>query len=854
MPWRHLTARVAGRGRPCEVGAMTVGAMTRTLLRLLAWGSAACLLVLPARASGGAVALDRHPEKLVELVLPEGSREGVAAPELVPVSGPWRAVSTVGGVRTWEAPLPVRPRALGFGAQPSDVYLSQADDPPVPLSVRSGAGAARSSNTWSFRSGSVRVRRLARLGPPEDGQYLIRYARATEREADLNRVESGRAPEDFAFRTVHVDDTGRHGLLLPAPARAVFALDVPVGGVLDLAPTLLPPETADLPPSDGAILRVAVAPEGGDEARVLLERALTVGEPRSLRVDLSEYGGQRARLILSTEPGGDARSDYVFLADPVVHAPVADPPRIFLVFVDTLRVDHLSLYGYTRPTSPAIDAWAQGAAVFEQARSVAPWTLPSARTMLSGVVPERWGSVETLQGRLAEEGWATAFFVANGYLSSAFEMDRDFGLYRLLNLARAGEQVDRALAFAERHADRPTFVVLHLMDMHLPYKESPLWRFRFAGLRPDYLPKDRFTLRELRRLRTPVPKEARRFITDRYDNNLAYVDSQIGRLLETLDTTTRDTVLLLSDHGEELWDHGGFEHGHTLYDELIHIPMILAGPGIPAGRYAEPVSLLDVAPTLARAAGVDAGGMEGWPLQTAADRSRAQDFAERPIAFGRPLYGNIAWGALHRAQKLIVEDGEESLFDLEKDPKEARPQVPEDATRAALHGAMAEALGTPVRIALRFAPTQVERPTRATLTLPGGVEAAWVGPTPSETSTATVTVEGEVVQLAWPAGNERTLEIFVLPAGDLTEAVQGATLVLDSIGRWEVLAEPTWDEGEMPVVGDATGAALMTARAVGAGLVMNTMAVPLPIEGAAGPTGSDAEVQGALEALGYVDP
>jgi len=180
------------------------------------------------------------------------------------------------------------------------------------------------------------------------------------------------------------------------------------------------------------------------------------------------------------------------------------------------------------------------------------------------------------------------------------------------------------------------------MDMHLPYTEPRKYKGRFAGPRPASLSKDDFHRSEV--MKADLTDADKQYIRDRYDQNLAYIDDQIARFMDGLPEEA--TIMVVSDHGEEFWDHGDFEHGHSLYDELLRIPMVIRGPGVTAGRFQEPVSMIDVAPTLAMAAGLDGESMLGWPLQSLADGSRRAEFMARPQAFGRPLYGLRQWGSL----------------------------------------------------------------------------------------------------------------------------------------------------------------------------------------------------------------
>ena len=445
---------------------------------MLSFAVPAFVVVLATSAHAGGASTGSHAGRLLELVAQ--SRESV--PEQIPISGPWRLVGTANGVRTWEAPLPVRPRTLFFHKPVDDlaVFLEDGEGEREKLEHANGISDWEEAGTWAFTSRALRVRRFIEEGPPSADSYTVRYTRAVERETGMNLVLSGQEPSGFAFRSVQIDDTTRSGLLLPAPSSARWDIEVPTGAVLDLDLVLLPPEAADPAlRSDGSELVVSVIVDGARTE--LLRAASELARFDRHRVDLSAYGGQEIALEVATQPVGTTDLDYVFVADPIVHVPDPDPPRVVLLFVDTLRADHLSAYGYERETTPGLDAWFGEGAVFEQGRSIAPWTLPSARTMVTGALPESWGQVQRLPDRFAQAGWATAFLAGNVYLSSNFEMADDWGTHRVINWPNADVQVDRALAYLDEHEDRPVFLMLHLMDMHLPYTEPPSYRNRFAG-------------------------------------------------------------------------------------------------------------------------------------------------------------------------------------------------------------------------------------------------------------------------------------------------------------------------------------------------------------------------------------
>lgn len=369
----------------------------------------------------------------------------------------------------------------------------------------------------------------------------------------------------------------------------------------------------------------------------------------------------------------------------------ARPPSVLLIVVDTLRADHLGAYGYARPTSPNIDALARSGAVFERAHATSAWTLPSMASLLTGLTPSRHGcgverdadgkalrrkflglapGARTLAEALAARGHATAAVVTNNFLKPAFGLQRGFEHYSVRHSADARQAVDELLAWFETRPEAPFFVLAHFFDPHMPYDAGTGARGAFTqGLTSRMaLPVD--ALRELRRTGATLPAEDQAFVTAAYDEEIAFVDAELGRLLASLRAAGAldDTyVILTSDHGEELFEHQGFEHGHSLHQEVLHVPLIVSGPGIEPRRIATPVSLLDVPATICALTGAKPGGIEGTPLVRAL---RGEGEAPRNLLAEGTLYGEHQSALLAWPRKLIVRPSGSLAFDLERDPGE----------------------------------------------------------------------------------------------------------------------------------------------------------------------------------------
>jgi len=336
-----------------------------------------------------------------------------------------------------------------------------------------------------------------------------------------------------------------------------------------------------------------------------------------------------------------------------------DAPNLVLLTVDTLRADHLGLHGYDRATSPTLDAFAARGAVFELAIAPAPATLRSVASMHTGLLPTAADPTDrspfldagfrTLAERLADGGYATGAFVTNAFLAASNGFAQGFDAYHEdfvdVSGAAAGpptidDVLDPALAWIA-DAPRPFFAWIHAVDTHHPYapEEAAPWedvdseahRRLDAAYRGLTVAETTARLRALSRDARPPPPSELEYLVGRYDAAVLQVDRGLARLLAGLDAAGLDdatVVVVTSDHGEELGDHGRLLHGHTLFDELLHVPLVMGGPGVPAGaRVGAQVRLLDVGPTLLDLAGLAADDLHGRSLLPTLE---GRDAAPRP--------------------------------------------------------------------------------------------------------------------------------------------------------------------------------------------------------------------------------
>ena len=398
---------------------------------------------------------------------------------------------------------------------------------------------------------------------------------------------------------------------------------------------------------------------------------------------------------------------------------------VVLIVIDALRADHLGTYGYeARPTSPNIDRRAAQGRVFERAWATSSWTLPSFGSILTGHLPSAHAAgvevddgseatfevvaarrfvtlpdaVPTVAERMAAAGFATGAFVANPFLDPRFGLGRGFGYYDHYDTSNAdarpaAEVVDLALQWIDDNGSRPFFLMVHLFDPHLDYGAPAPFGGRFVDPAGTDLELPVRGLWPIRNRIAEIDAVEREFIAAAYDEEVAYVDAEVERLLSGLqerDLYDDSLIALTSDHGEELFEHGGFEHGHSMYEEVLRVPFILWGPEVAAGRDRTPVSLIDLAPTMLAAAGAPIDDLPGRSLLGGGGVDTG-----RPVIAERLLYGEETKAMVSWPHKVIlqVDSGNAMLFDLAADPGEQHDLAgdrPDDV--AYLLGALAERL------------------------------------------------------------------------------------------------------------------------------------------------------------------
>jgi arylsulfatase A-like enzyme len=398
----------------------------------------------------------------------------------------------------------------------------------------------------------------------------------------------------------------------------------------------------------------------------------------------------------------------------------------FLVIVlDTVRWDHTSTYGYGRETTPNLTALAERGTRFEKAYASSCWSIPSHASLFTGLLPRNHGAtfehfrleprVATAAAVLSGQGWETVGFSANPYIASGTGMDSGFTRYddlwrpavmRRMVVAKqmwarltgvdqdkgGGSVVETFREWLDgRDEERPYFAFVNIMEAHAPYQDAPLRAaFTDPGLSAGRLEKIGDLSHEAQWMGTRVDQEHVSPTFDLLDGATASADRYLG---EILDAAGEDVVVVvLSDHGDLVGEHDLYGHMTGLYEPLIRIPMVMAGPGIPAGKVVRgPASIVDVMPTLLAMAGVEGPATDGIDLGpvmvgevdlrdrlVTAEHYRTERATQlwaqyRSPAEMRSIQARRAAVVGAGRKRVVAQDGTDLGYDLLADPLEQRP-------------------------------------------------------------------------------------------------------------------------------------------------------------------------------------
>ncbi|MFT5050535.1 MAG: arylsulfatase A-like enzyme [Chlamydiales bacterium] len=436
---------------------------------------------------------------------------------------------------------------------------------------------------------------------------------------------------------------------LPGPLFLCTAAGVDLSLARKLARAGMPPLTLDfeLYLDDGLVFQESITthPKLATELVTksgFVHRWIPVGSDGQLAVE----PGQVVRLRTSLAPGADASSlkrIRAGFADMLLvrseqrsrERASAEHPNVVLIVMDTLRADRTTLHG-ERMTTPNLMRLAESGLTFDRAYASSSWTWPSVSSLLTGLEPSEHGVVsnkacflshelQTLAEALQEGGWTTATFSGNPLISPWRNFDQGVEQFdHSREIRQSRDVVPQGLQWMEERRDTRFFVHFQLMDPHSPHVPRAQDMQRFCGtsqsdVDPALLNAVGKVLRRNQehtadgqpRTQHLVSEDQMSWLSDVYDASVATGDYWVGQILdkvEALGLGERTLIVFTSDHGEELFDHGLLEHAHTLFEELIHVPLVVKGPGVAIGSVQGSVTNRMLGPTIAQRVGAHLPG------------------------------------------------------------------------------------------------------------------------------------------------------------------------------------------------------------------------------------------------------
>jgi arylsulfatase A-like enzyme len=420
-----------------------------------------------------------------------------------------------------------------------------------------------------------------------------------------------------------------------------------------------------------------------------------------------------------------------------------DTPNVLLLVLDTQRADHMSTYGYERATTPHIDSIAGSSMVFENATASSSWTLPTHATLMTGRLPHDHragemrrpyldGRYRTLAEVLGERGYATGGFVANTYwcgrqtrLNRGFDHYEDFygnpgdalvrtvlgrwlsydllprfGLSDIPGRKRAPEMNRDLLSWLDRVGQRPFFAFVNYFDAHAPFLPPAPFAGRYSGKRAEeYRSGREINIGALTaEMKLPADSVLDGFV-DAYDESVLSLDAAIGALFAELarrGVLEHTLVIITSDHGESFGGHNFLYHGHSLYRDQTHVPLIVRLPSrVPGGQRADwPVGLDQVPATIMSIIAPSDTTFPGTPIfQNDSSRRVLSELARRAgLPSGWPSSnGSVAAKTTQRWHFIQTQDGEGELYDIQQDPDELY-NLAGDSSYAAVAAEMRQAI------------------------------------------------------------------------------------------------------------------------------------------------------------------
>ncbi len=518
--------------------------------------------------------------------------------------------------------------------------------------------------------------------------------------------DSAQTPQNGRFDPPHLDRIKQRyktsnkelpAIILSLPSTLSYYLQVPHSAKLCFAATSVFRGGAEKVPQ--AELRVRATPVNGGLAQEL--HASSYGSAwQDQMIDLGALAGKLVRMdfAVSGSAGGRLALGVPSLRMVLPKIEAGKQRRVknaIVVLIDTLRADKLAAYAKTRVRTPAFDKFVKESALFERCQAPSNWTKPSCATVLTGLHPDSHkarghasvlgSSSQMISEMLQTNGFATGAFIANGYLAGEFGFNRGWTKYT--NFIREQKQTEaehvfkESLDFIAEHKDKPFFTYIQTIDPHVPY-DPPLEDLKLYDAQGyDGPVRPRSTgnlLEEFKRKKVELSARDRRRLVALYDGEVTYHDRYFGHFLDGLNRlgVLDDTMIIVcSDHGEEFFDHDSVGHGHSMHQELLHVPLVMRAPGVVPGnsRFDTEVGLTDIVPTVLAAIGQPIPkGIEGYDLLPVCAKTRFDPLSAAFSSFySEADERNLSWAVRKGDFKLRMKGPAVTyLYNLAEDPRE----------------------------------------------------------------------------------------------------------------------------------------------------------------------------------------
>lgn len=626
----------------------------------------------------------------------------------------WGNDTTVNGVSfTWASTSPIRMyftadtvqpltfvfRVKAAGVKSFSVYLN---DHPLKAVSMTGSGFenyAVSATAEQVKAGENYLKLMFATSSTSDNgiptAFAVDYLRILPEDTPAPKEFVPPMPENM-LQSYTADKKERTSLIVSAPMTLSWYLDVPATGHLCFSAASMVTSMGKTVP---CTLEAQVTPADGSASKTVLSHQIDDDKWHEQMADISAYAGQLVRIDVSAKGPEGAR---IALGDPALRTtPVklegtdAKKKNVIVLLIDTQRADKLSSYGNRRIKTPEMEKFVSESAVFEHCQANSNWTKPSCASVFTGLHPDSHkarghASVLSKNVKLISEiyrsqGFATGAFVANGYLADEFGFKRGWSQY--INFIRENKNSDAVnvfkatMDFIKDQGDKPFFTYIQTIDPHVPY-DPPEEDLKLYDAQPyDGPVRPRSTgelLEQFKRKKVVLEKRDRRRLEALYDGEVTYHDRQFGKFIEELKKAgvyDNTIFVVTADHGEEFFEHNSVGHGHSVYQELLHVPMIIRAPGlVPAGkRLQAPTTLVDILPTTLKAVGKDVPReVEGKDLLPLARGAAPHPFDAAFSSFYSEMDSrNLQWSVRRGDWKLWMK-GPVNTFvhNLQQDPGE----------------------------------------------------------------------------------------------------------------------------------------------------------------------------------------